>query len=124
MSTKYVGTAGSVQVPDTLIIAGIKSWVLDVTSDTVETTSFDDLGVRAHLGTVIGWSGSFEGYKTMVPLVIDGSVESICKFSETPGAYWLGTIILTGLTSNTSHDGLVTYNYTFLGTGELVEPTG
>lgn len=122
MSTKYVGKTGSVTISSA--IAGIKSWTLDVTADTVETTSFDDAGVRAYLGTVIGFSGSFEGYKTGVPLVIDGDVDDFTLAETTTGTQaWTGSLILTGLHVTSSHDGLVTYAYDFQGTGALTEPT-
>lgn len=121
MSTKIVGTNGFVEVPGAAAIAGMKSWTIDITADTGETTSFDDAGVRAYLGTVTGWSGSFEGYKTGIPNVIDGSVTNTRMF-EDDTTFWTGSLILTGLTASSSHDGLVTYAYTFQGTGELTEP--
>lgn len=122
-STKIVGKAGSVEVPGQTEITGIKSWTLDITADVVETTSFDDAGVRAYLGTVTGWSGSFEGYKTGVPIVIGGAVQSTRLFEDTvTQPFWTGNLIVTGLTANSSHDGLVTYAYTFQGTGVLTEP--
>jgi len=121
MSTKYTGKTGSVTISGA--IGGIKSWTLDVTADVVETTSFDDAGVRAYLGTVTGFSGSFEGYKTGIPKVIDGAVAAF-TLAETSTATqdWTGNLILTGLHVTSSHDGLVTYAYDFQGTGALTEP--
>ena len=122
MSTKYVGNTGSVTIGSAL--AGIKSWSLDVSADTVETTSFDDAGVRAYLGTTTGFSGSFEGFKTGVPVVIDGAVAAFTLAETSTGTQvWTGNLILTGLHAASSHDGLVTYAYDFRGTGALTEPT-
>lgn len=122
MSTKYVGKTGSVTIATA--IAGIKSWTLDVTADIVETTSFDDAGVRAYLGTIIGFSGSFEGYKTGVPKVIDGAVVAFSlEETSTATQKWSGSLILTGLHAASSNDGLVTYAYDFQGTGALTKPT-
>ena len=123
MSTKIAGLKGMVEVPDNTEIAGIKSWTLDITADTVETTTFDDVGVRAYMGTVTGWSGSFEGYKTGVCLV-PGSTATTIQLSETTPVdevFWHGAIFVTGLSVGLAHDGLVTVNYTFQGTGELTE---
>lgn len=123
-STKYVGKTGSIETPTNTDINGIKSWTLDQTVDVVESTSFDDLGVGAFLGAVTKWSGSFEGYKTGVPIVIDGSASTITlNESSTAGQEWSGACILTGISVASSHDGLVTYSFTFQGTGELTEPT-
>lgn len=121
MSTKYVGNAGEVKAAAT--VAGIKSWTIDQVFDTGETTSFDDVGVKAHLPLGYGWSGTFEGYKTGVPLTI-GAVVLACEFLETQTAnqLFIGAIIVTGLHASNAHDGIVSYAYDFLGTGALTIP--
>ena len=123
-STKFVGKSGEVQSPTATEIVGIKSWTLDVSSDVVETTSFDDVGVKAYLGTGQGWSGSFEGYKTGVPITLTGVVSSI-TLRETGVANedWVGAIFITGHHAASSSDGLVTYSYDFQGTAGVTEPT-
>jgi len=125
MSTKYSGNCGAVNFVTTgTEVTGIKSWTLDVTQEVDETTSFDDDSVRAYLPTIIGWSGTFEGYKTGVPIEVRGGPDLI-ELMETDTAThkWEGNAIITGLTAATSHDGLATYAYTFQGTGALTEPT-
>jgi len=124
MSTKYAGKLGQLQTPSLTAIAGIKSWTLDQTVDTVETTSFDDLGVGAYIGAVTRWSGSFEGYKTGTALVIDGSATTITLVEDVSlvGQTWSGACILTGISVANAFDGLNTYSYTFQGSGELTEP--
>lgn len=121
--SRTVGKLGAVEVPDNTEILGIKSWTLDITAGVVETTGFDSSGVQAYLGTVTGWSGSFEGYKDGVPIVIDGSATTIQLSEATPvdEVFWSGACIITSLTVNTSFDGLVTLAYTFQGTGVLTE---
>jgi len=124
MSTKYTGKSGQVQTPTSSEITGINSWTLDVSSDVVETTSFDDSGVRAYLGTIQGWSGSFEGFKTGVPITLSGA-SATCTLRETGSANqdWVGTVYITGHHTTSSHDGLVTYTYDFQGSGGVTEPT-
>ena len=121
MSTKYAGTTGQVKAAAT--VAGIKSWTIDLVFDTGETTSFDDVGVKAYLPLGSGWSGTFEGYKTTFPLTI-GSVVLACEFLETQtiNQLFIGAIIVTGLHASTGHDGIVSYAYDFQGTGALTIP--
>ena len=120
---RAIGTTGAVEVPDNTEIGGIKSWTLDITADAVETTGFDSSGVRSYLGTVFGWSGSFEGYKDGVCIVVEGSSTTIQLSETTPvdEVLWSGAVIITGLTVGHTHDGVCTVNYTFQGTGTLTE---
>ena len=104
-------------------VAGIKSWTVDLIYDTGETTSFDDVGVKAHLPTVSGWSGTFEGYKTGAPLTIASEVALALKETQTTGQIWTGQAIITGLHGATAHEGIATYAYDFQGTGDLTIPT-
>jgi len=124
MSTKFAGHLGQLQVPSLTAIAGIKSWTLDQTCDTVETTSFDDLGIAKYMGTVTRWSGTFEGYKTGVPLVCADTVTTITLVEDIGlvGQTWSGACIITGISAANSFDGLNSYSYTFQGSGELTEP--
>ena len=124
MSTKYTGSTGQVEVPDNTLVEGIKSWTIDVTSEVAETTAYEDAGVRSYLGTVFGWSGSFEGYKTGIPIVIDGSTSSInLREYVTGDVGWVGDCIITGVSASSTHDGIISYAYTFQGTGALTEPS-
>ncbi|KKM06365.1 hypothetical protein LCGC14_1744670 [marine sediment metagenome] len=121
MSTKHAGNAGEVKAAAS--VAGIKSWTLDQVFDVGETTSFDDVGVKAFLPTGSGWSGTFEGYKTGAPLAIGAIIAGEFLETQTATQKFTGNIILTGLHGATGHDGIVTYAYDFQGTGALVIPT-
>ena len=122
MSTKYVGKAGEVEVPAAGSIAGIKSWTLDFIYDVGETTSFDDVGVKAFLPLGSGWSGTFEGYKTGVPITIGSVTDIVLKETQTLNQDWTGACIITGIHAATGHDGIVTYAYDYQGTGALTIP--
>ena len=118
----YAGTAGQVDAASN--VTGIKSWTLDYTVDTLETTDFADVGVKTYVVGGSGWSGTFEGLKDGVPLPIAGaSVAIALKETQTATQKWTGSAFITGIHANTANDGVVTYSYDFQGTGALVVPT-
>lgn len=123
MTTKYVGKTGDVQI-NTVAVGGVKSWALDYEIDTAETTTFDDEGIAAYMGTILRFSGSFETYKTGAPLTIDGGLDSFyLQETSSAGQLWGGNLIITALHVTSSHDGLVTYSYDFQGSGALTIAT-
>ena len=116
------GTAGQVDAASN--VTGIKSWTLDYTVDTLESTDFADVGVKTYLIGGSGWSGSFEGFKDGAPLPLAGAAVSIAlKESQTATQKWTGSAFITGMSINTSMDGIVTYSYTYQGTGALTVAT-
>jgi len=100
-------------------IAGIKSWSLDYTTDAIETTDFEDAGVRSYIAGASNWSGSFEGYKEGAPLSIGSQYGVELAESATVTQMWLGNAIITGVHASVSFDGVVGYSYDFQGTGAL-----
>jgi len=101
-------------------VAGINSWTLDYTSDALETTDFADAGVKSYIIGASGWSGSFSGYKDGAPLSI-GTVWGVeLAESATTTQMWLGNIIITNINPSVSADGVVSYSYSFQGTGSLM----
>jgi len=118
----YSGSAGQVDAASE--VTGIKSWTLDYTVDVLETTDFDDAGVKSYVVGCSGWSGTFEGLKDGVPLGLAGTAVNIAlKETQTSTQKWTGSAFITGVSANTSNDGVVTYSYTFQGTGALTIPT-
>jgi len=102
---------------------GIKSWTIDYTTDTYEGTGFDSSGAKVFTAGLSGWSGSFEGFKDGAPIAIGSAVALELEESSTAGQEWTGTGIITGVSASAPVDGLVTYSYTFQGTGALVVAT-
>lgn len=100
-------------------IAGINTWSLDYTSDALETTDFADAGVKSYTIGGSGWSGTFAGYKDGAPLSIGTQYGIELAESATTTQMWLGTIFITGVNPSVGHDGIVSYSYTFQGTGNL-----
>ena len=119
---KLAGKAG--QVDAASAVTGVKSWTLDYTADTLETTDFADAGVKTYIIGGSGWSGSFEGLKDGAPLGLAGaSVAIALKESQTATQKWTGSAFITGIHASTSSDGIVTYGYDFQGTGALTAAT-
>ncbi|MDD5510914.1 MAG: hypothetical protein PHI12_08890 [Dehalococcoidales bacterium] len=113
---------GTFDVDDVEAIAevdGIKSWSLDYTADTLETTDFGDAGVKSYIIGGAGWSGTFEGYKDGIPLSIGSAIILALGESLTPGQQWLGDAFITEVHPNVAHDGIVSYTYNFVGSGAL-----
>jgi predicted secreted protein len=113
------GKAG--QVDTGSAVSGIKSWTLDYNVDMLETTDFADAGVKTFIAGGSGWSGTFEGYKDGVPQTIGASI-TLKLYEEAAGAYWTGTAFITGISAGAAIDGIVSYSYTFTGTGALTVP--
>lgn len=107
-------------------VAGIKSWTLDYTSDALESTDFADLGVKAYIVGGKGWSGSFEGYKDGVAQILTADAASPVTLAlyEDATYFWTGPAIITGVHATTSHDGIVSYSYDFVGIAGLTAPLG
>jgi hypothetical protein len=113
---------GTFDIDDVEAIAevdGIKSWTLDYNADTLETTDFADAGVKSYIIGGSGWAGTFEGYKDGVPLSLGTSIILALGESLTPGQQWIGDAFITGISPSVSHDGIVSYSYTFQGSGAL-----
>jgi hypothetical protein len=112
------GTAGEVRVAGATV-NGIKSWTLDYTQDALETTDFDDSGVKTYLAGLSGWAGSFEGFKDGAPTGIGSIVALILMESATASQLYTGQAILTGSHPSVSVDGIASVSYDFQGTGAL-----
>lgn len=116
---------GTFDIDDVQALAeldGMKSWTLDYTADTLETTDFADSGVKSYVIGGSGWSGAFEGFKDGVPLGIGAEVYLTLGESNTAHQNWIGKVIITGAHPVTSTDGVVTYSYDYQGTGDLEAP--
>lgn len=105
-------------------INGIKSWTINYKQSVGNSTDFQSDGVTEYTPTITDWSGSFTGDKDGAPIDITaGVVAGSFKESETAGQLWTGNVIVTGIAGKTAYDGLVTYDYTFVGTGALTVAT-
>lgn len=117
---------GTFDVDDVYAVAevdGIKSWTVNYKQSVGNSTDFQSDGVTEYTPTITDWSGSFSGDKDGAPLAMGSAVYAAFGESKTSTQNWVGQIIITGVTPKTAYDGLVTYDYTFVGTGHLEVPT-
>lgn len=119
----FAGKTGLLKVASATV-SGISNWTLNYKSGTEEVTDFESSGAEEHLSTTTGWSGSFEGKKKGAPLAIGGAAVAL-ELLETATASqkWTGNAIITDIEAVTNAKGLVTYKYTFIGTGALTPPS-
>ena len=123
--TVKVGTAGS----DT-VIAEIRSFSIEETADTLETTTMGDTS-RTYSSSLKNFTGSVDVYWDETDTGGQGALtvgaEVTLNFypeGATSGdTYYGGTAIVTGRTINSSFDGLVEASLTIQGSGALTETT-
>ena len=105
------------------VVSGIKKWEIEYVAEVKETTDFGDVGVASFVKTITKWSGSFEGFKDGVPLGIGAIVAGTFDETSTANQTWTGDVIITSIKAVSGADDVVTYAYTFVGTGALAIPT-
>lgn len=115
------GRSGAVSYSASELL-GIRSWSLDYTFDTVDTTDFADDGVRTFLPGTSSWSGTFEAVKD-TKADQESFLGSMCQIvlgeSTSASQEWSGSAIITGVHPTVAFDGAVMYTYDFQGSGAL-----
>jgi predicted secreted protein len=124
----HKGSEGTVHV-GTDAVAEIRSYSVEETADTLETTSMGDTA-RTHLASLTSFSGSLDVYwdevdTAQIALTVGTSV--VIKFypegTASSAKYYTGTAIVTGVTRSASFDGLVEASISVQGTGALTLAT-
>jgi len=119
----YSTTAGGTLTGE-VVVAGMKSWTIDYTSDALEATDFADAGLKTYIAGLSGWSGSFEGNKDGAPGLTPGTSYVLdLRESATTTQKYTGTALITGMHGTASVDGIVGLSYDFQGSGTLTVPT-
>ncbi|MCH2547308.1 MAG: phage tail protein [Alphaproteobacteria bacterium] len=111
-------------------VAEIKSWSLEITSDTVDA-SIIGTSWRKNQATIKSWSGSFEGFWDDTDTLGQGAltVGSTVTLNlhpegnDTGDTFWTGDVIITSISYNASFDGIVEASFSFTGNGALTEST-
>ena len=120
----HKGSEGTVHV-GTDAVAEIRSYSVEETADTLETTSMGD-SARTHLASLTSFSGSLDVYwdevdTAQIALTVGTSVT--LKFypegTASSAKYYSGTAIVTGVSRSASFDGLVEASISVQGTGVL-----
>ena len=126
----HKGSEGIIQVGSgNDAVAEIRSYAVEETSDTVETTSMGD-SARTHLASLTSFSGSIDVFwdetdTAQIALTVGTSVT--IKFypegTASSAKYYSGTAIVTGVSRTASFDGLVEASISVQGTGALTLAT-
>lgn len=123
--TVKVGTAGS----DTAI-AEIRSFSIEETADTLETTSMGD-SPRTYVASLKQFTGSIDvfwdetntGGQTALTVGASVTLNLYPEGATSGDTYYGGTAIVTGRTINSTFDGLVEMTISVQGSGALTETT-
>jgi predicted secreted protein len=123
--TVKVGTAGS----DTAI-AEIRSFSIEETADTLETTSMGDSS-RTYVASLKQFTGSIDvfwdetntGGQTALTAGASVTLNLYPEGATSGDTYYSGTAIVTGRTINSTFDGLVEMTISVQGDGALTETT-
>jgi len=107
-TTSVCGTTGSVS-----ICGEVTNIKIDITLDTPEATSMSSSGNKEFLPCLKGWSGSFDSFLLGTTIGAHASA----TFTLATGKTVSGNIIITDIKINDEVAGVVTFNYTFNGTG-------
>ena len=125
----HAGSEGKVFVGSSQV-AEIKSWSLEVTSDTTDT-SVIGTSWRKNQATIKGWSGSFDGFWDETDTSGQGALSAggtvtlnlYPEGNDTGDTFWSGDAIVTSISYNASFDGIVEASFSFTGTGALTAST-
>lgn len=129
----YEGSAGTVKIKsgsDALTaIASVRSWSMDITRDTVETTSMASGGNRTYKKGLESYSGSMDivyddSENTIVSTALNPATDdtvSIELYSDanTDTTKFAGDVIITGYSVTANYDGLTEASISFQGTGAI-----
>ena len=118
---RVAGYGGDLLAPG--IIAGVREWSIDYVAAALDESGFDGGQPKTFIVGQTEWSGSFNGFKDGVPLAIGTVLAAEFQESGVGTQKWTGNIYITNIGAGAAVDGIVTYNYTFQGSGVLVVPT-
>jgi predicted secreted protein len=125
----HKGSEGTVKV-GVNAIAEIRSYSIEETSDTLETSSMGDTA-RTYTPNLTSWSGSVDVYWDETDSTGQGALTvgaevtlNVYPEGDTSGdTYYAGSAIVTSVTKNASFDGLVEASISVQGTGALTSTT-
>tara|TARA_B100000989_G_scaffold111781_1_gene81971 strand:- start:407 stop:799 length:393 start_codon:yes stop_codon:yes gene_type:complete len=125
----HAGSEGKVFIGSDQV-AEIKSWSLEITSDTVDA-SIIGTSWRKNQATIKSWSGSFEGFWDETDTDGQGALSAggtvtlnlYPEGDDSGDTYWTGDAIITSISYSAAFDGIVEASFSFTGTGALTEST-
>jgi len=125
----HTGSEGTVKVGSS-VIAELKSYTIEESGDTIETTALGDTS-RTYVAGLKTFTGTIECYwdetdSSGQGAMTVGSQITINFYPEGDGAgdtYYTGSAIITGRSVTGTTDGTVDRSFTIQGTGALSETT-
>jgi hypothetical protein len=125
----HIGRDGIVKVGSNAV-AEVKSFSIEETADTVETTKMTDTA-RTHAVTLTSFSGSVDCFWDETDTsgqgaLTNGSSVTLNLYPEgdtTGDTYYTGTALVTGVSRSSSFDGMVEATISVQGTGALTSAT-
>ena len=124
----HKGSEGTVHV-GTDAVAEIRSYSIEESADTLETTSMGD-SARTHLASLTSFSGSIDVYwdeadtaQTALTVGTSVTIKFYPEGTASSSKYYSGTAIVTGVSRSASFDGLVEASISVQGTGALTLTT-
>lgn len=124
------GNAGVISIGGTNV-AEVRSYSIEVTSDTIENTVMTD-NSRQYVPGLSSFSGSADVYWDATHFStadLDGLIQgtvgdatdvvALIVYPTGSGANWAGNIVLTGYSISASFDGMIEASVSFQGTGAL-----
>ena len=124
-----VGNTGVISV-NSQNIAEVRSYSIEMTADTIETTAMGDGSSRRYVKGLNTFSGTADVYWAashfstadldgLIQGAVGSSAVALRVYPSGTGAYWGGNIIVTGYSVSASFDGLVEASISFQGDGAL-----
>jgi predicted secreted protein len=126
-STTYTGEAGRVEfdVGGSLSnVASVRSFSIDLNTETIEDTNMDSGGVRSYKAGLTDFSGTLDLFMrdsdtAQQAMRVQGAAPATIKLfpsGETTGMSLQGEVIITGFSITSSFDGMVEATCSFQGT--------
>jgi predicted secreted protein len=133
----FTGNDGKVRIGST-DLAAVRNFSIELTADTIET-SVMGTNVRTYVKGMSSWSGSADIYfeetelGSVYPNLCDESAHNVGDSGSTiklvladgssNDKWFSGSVIITGITINSTMDGLVEASISFQGSGDLTFTT-
>lgn len=127
----HLGSEGTVRVGATDIIAEVRNWSFEETSETIEDTVLGD-SARSYKSGLTSWSGSVDAYfdetdtngQEAMTIGVEVNFRVYPESDATPDSgdvYFDGQAIVTGITRQASFDGMTEVSFSVQGNGALAK---
>jgi predicted secreted protein len=127
--TALVGNTGVISI-NSQNVAEVRSYSIEMTADTIETTAMGDGSARRYVKGLNTFSGTADVYwiashfstadlDGLIQGAVGSSAVALKVYPTGTGANWGGNIIVTGYSVSASFDGLVEASISFQGDGAL-----